>query len=209
MLELHKNTLTGALERLPVYAPPEGVWEAIADALEAEEALAAQVQALPQYEAPPEIWSKMEAKLPVVSTGGVLQRNFLRIVNRSWHFGAAAVAVGLLLGAWYWRQLNAGTGSAEMVMLHQKTVSILAVNLQQEPEDAAFAAIETLCLNQKIVCEQPDFIALKSELDELSAAKAVVRNALGPYGDDPTLTSELVQIERARSELLQQMMQLL
>jgi hypothetical protein len=79
----------------------------------------------------------------------------------------------------------------------------------QIPEDASFALIEQICVEQLPVCENATFKALKSELEDLSRAKQALQQALGQYADDPELVSQMVAIEQNRIEIIQKMIQLI
>jgi hypothetical protein len=208
MKELNHNTLRDALHALPTYEPPFGLWDEIELALDAEDALTESVQALPQYEPPDALWQHLEARLDAAEVRKTLRMEPLLRPLRRRQWWAAAAAVALLAAAWW---LLRPAAESEQMALHisQEALNTEVQNAAQEAEDAGFSLVAQLCQSQAPVCEEPDFKALKSELDDLSAAKAELRNALGQYGDDPTLAAQLVQIERERSDVLRQMMQMI
>jgi hypothetical protein len=94
-------------------------------------------------------------------------------------------------------------------MVSQETIDHTISAAVKEPDDAAFDMVQNLCAGAAPVCNQPAFKSLKSELDELTLAKNELKQAMGAYADDPDLAAQLIRIERARSELLQQMMQMI
>lgn len=198
MKELNVNTLRQALSRLPEYEPPAGLWDELEASMDADIQLSGTVQTLPLYDPPAEIWNNIENRLqqkPAVRLG-----IFRRIL--------AAAAVGLvLLSAWW--LMGPATSGQDRVAVTQETLNADIRASVQEKEDAAFELVETLCASKAPVCEQPDFKALKSELDELTDAKKEIRTTLGRYGDDPGLAAQLVRIERERSGLLRQMMNMI
>ena len=195
MKELNINTLQKALGQLPEYEPPTGLWDALEAALDADGLLSESARSLPQYDPPAQIWSNLENALA--------QKKTFRISFSRKILAAAAVGL-LLLGAWWF--MSPDTSGQGRVVVTQETLNEEIRNSVQEKDDAAFELVETLCASRAPVCEQPDFKALKSELDELSEAKKELRNTLGRYGDDPALAAQLVRIERERSGLLRQMM---
>ncbi|MBK7936466.1 MAG: hypothetical protein IPJ82_05005 [Lewinellaceae bacterium] len=195
MKELNINTLQKALGQLPEYEPPTGLWDDLEAALDADGLLSESARSLPQYDPPAQIWSNLENAL--------VQKKAIRIGFSRKILAAAAVGL-LLLGAWWF--MSPDTSKQGRVVVTQETLNEEIRNSVQEKDDAAFEMLETLCASRAPVCEQPDFIALKSELDELSEAKKELRNTLGRYGDDPALAAQLVRIERERSGLLRQMM---
>lgn len=195
MKELNINTLQKALGQLPEYEPPTGLWDDLEAALDADGLLSESARSLPQYDPPAQIWSNLENALA--------QKKTFRISFSRKILAAAAVGL-LLLGAWWF--MSPDTSGQGRVVVTQETLNEEIRNSVQEKDDAAFELVETLCASRAPVCEQPDFKALKSELDELSEAKKELRNTLGRYGDDPALAAQLVRIERERSGLLRQMM---
>ena len=195
MKELNINTLRQALSSLPEYEPPTGLWNDLETALDADGLLTESARALPQYDPPAKVWDKLENALE--------QKKAVRVSFFRKILAAAAVGLVLLSAWWFVRPLTSGQ---DRVVVTQETLNEDIRASVQETEDAAFELVETLCASRAPVCEQPDFKALKTELDELSGAKKELRNSLGRYGDDPALAAQLVRIERERSSLLRQMM---
>jgi hypothetical protein len=199
MNELNNNTLQAAVSRLPVYAPPADIWDDIELALDAEAIVEKAIPQLPTYTPPDAIWESIAEQLPVTPTVARRVRLWPRLA-------AAAVLTAVVFGTWWLLQTNP---AAEQIVVTQETIDVLVLATVQENEDDAFAWIDQLCASRAPVCEQPEFRSLKSELDELTAAKQRLYAALGQYGDDPELTNQLVQIEVTRTQLLQEMMQLI
>jgi hypothetical protein len=90
--------------------------------------------------------------------------------------------------------------------------AILNDTLNQAAQTIDMAGIElirTLCHEQAPVCQTPEFITLKSELDDLTTAEESLRQAIGLYSDAPELIAQLASIERERNSILQQIIQLI
>ncbi len=208
MKELNHNTLHEALQALPDYEPPLALWDDIELALDSEDTLAESVQALPQYEPPDAVWQHLEAQLEVAEPRKVTRLEPLRPLRRQ-QWWAAAAAIALLVVAWWLLRPTASEGELVAVQITQETVNTEVQATAHEAEDAGFDLVATLCESKAPVCEEPDFKLLKSELDDLTLAKNDLRTALGQYGDDPDMAAQLVQIERERSEVLRQMMQMI
>jgi hypothetical protein len=201
--EANRATLRRALENLPQYTPPYQSWENIADALDAEDMLSADVKKLPQYAPPAKVWEAIEQNLEVAQPWSVKRGRLIRALS------AAAAVTGILIGAWW-----VGTGRAaqasegeHIVVTQQKLDQGIVATVHEE--DPAFQMVQTLCQERLPVCEKPEFKALRSELDELTQAKQGLRTALGSYGDDANLSAQLVKIEQERSAVLRQMIQLI
>ena len=202
MKELNHNTLQQAIQRLPEYEPPAGLWGALEESLDTEERLTASVRTLRQYEPPAQVWQNLETTLEQDPLQQPAQRItvFRRIM--------AAAAIGLILLSAWWLVNTGNAGTEQIVVSQQKLDEHLRVSIQ-ENEDTAFELVQTLCQSRAPVCEEPAFKTLKSELDELTQAKESLRQTLGRYGDDPGLTAQLARIERERSGLLRQMMSMI
>ncbi len=202
MKELNHNTLHQAVQRLPEYGPPAALWDALEEALEAEEMLIESAHSLPQYEPPAQVWQNLEETL----AENPVSRPVLRVTIFRQLMAAAAVGL-ILLSAW-WLFKTDNFGAEQVVVSEEKLDEQIRASVQEE-EDAAFELVQTLCQSRAPVCQQPEFKTLKSELDELTQAKESLRQALGQYGDDAGLAAQLVRIERERSGLLRQMMSMI
>ncbi len=199
MNELNKNTLVAAISRLPVYEPPGQMWGSLDAALEANSRLAEIVRQLPTQQPPADIWQHIQEKLPPA-------RPRTRRLSM-WSRYAVAAMIAFLFGAWW--LLRPGTVAQEQVVITQEKMDSEVTAAIQENDDVAFEQVQHLCSTGAPVCTQPEFLTLKSELDELTAAKEELHTALGQYGDDPQLAAQLVQIELARTQLLQEMIQMI
>lgn len=94
---------------------------------------------------------------------------------------------------------------ADRLSRHMEVVDDVLILACQQADDPNYNIIETLCVEALPVCEAPQFKKLKAELDELSRAHAALKGALGNFADDPELVAQLVDIERSRTQILQQL----
>jgi hypothetical protein len=197
MQEQNKHLLQHALGQLPAYEPPMGIWEEIQTALDADQVLQEQLPGLPIHTPPDAIWDAIEHQLPKQPRFGRVL--FLRLA-------AAAVLLGMAIGMWW---LTGGRAEEAVIVQTQEIADPNILETTQAPEDSAFLFVQKFCETQVPICQDPAFEALKTELDELSEAKEALRTALGSYSDDPALAEQMIRIERERSALLQQIMQLI
>lgn len=208
MEEKNRDTLENAIGRLPGHQPPASVWDGLAAALDADEAAAQQpapIRRLPQHEPPPAIWANIEQALEN-DRAAQQRRAEWRVFRGPARLAAAAAILLALVGvAFFVRQQTGG----EQLSVRQEQVDEHLLEVVREAENPAFDLVQDLCRERQPVCQQPDFKRLKTELDELTAAKKELKNALGNFGDDPTLVAEMVKIERDRSRILEQMMQMI
>lgn len=216
MKELNYNRLREALDVLPEHTPPVAVWEALDDALELEATLAKNLHRLPTYTPPSEIWTHIEAALPQAPVAGNNTSNHAVAGNKITGIRGAlspaiwryAAALALLLAAW-WIFSPANPTETTAIATTQESVDDQLLGADTASEDEAFQMVQDLCRAQTLVCEQPEFKSLKTELEELTDAKTELREALGSYGDDPELHAQLARIERERSDVLRQMMSMI
>jgi len=206
MKELNHNILKAGLNGLPEHVPPSSVWELLKENLEADAAVAYGIQRLPLHEPPSEIWTQIEAKLAVESAHRRPNAHpSAATIHLSRRHYAAAAAIALLLAAWWFWNPGTGRPQSAALAVTQELADDQLLQANAESEDDAFQLVQELCRTQTPVCEQPEFKTLKMELDELTDAKSELREALGSYGDDPELHTQLVRIERERSAVLRQM----
>lgn len=86
-----------------------------------------------------------------------------------------------------------------------EAVDIALIMACQRADDPNFDIVETLCREALPVCEEPQFKQLKTALDDLTHAHSELKNALGDFADDPEMIAQLIEIEHARHQILQQL----
>jgi hypothetical protein len=202
MNELNKDTLHQALRRLPEYEPPVMVWEQLDTTLSIDAQLTYAAQQLPLHTPPEVIWDQIAAHLPDQQLPAGRVSLWLRLA-------LGFVFVAVLFVAWWLLRPATDTNMAAAVVVTQEILDPQIVATVREREDDAYSWVNNLCAARAPVCNQPEFLSLKSELDDLTAAKQQVYAALGQYGDDPDMAAQLVQIELARTQVLQEIMQMI
>ena len=203
-MEKNKDNLRDALNKLPEYEPQGNLWQHIEGKLNAAESpkvLADAVANLPEYDPPGRVWEAVERVLEAdaaATKGGGLFALRLRKY-------AAAAAILLLIGAFYFSSRGILTGG-ETIEYAEETIEddLLKKNNTTE-DDEAFAEILAMCEMQSFACTQPVFQSLKNELEELTAARDMLREALAEYDANADLMMELKEIEMLRTDLLKQL----
>ena len=204
MLEKNKNILRDALQRLPRYDAPEMGWPKLEADLQLQAAIDASIPLLPEHQPPHGVWDNLAAQINTGKPGP--QKT---VLVRTWPIWAAAASICLLVCAVWFLQPSGSEGRDEMsIRYSEEKADNVLLAVVREPEDEAFQLLEEICRQPAPVCKDPEFIALKTELDELTAAKSELREAMGLYETDTELNVQLTRIERERSELLRRMMQL-
>jgi hypothetical protein len=265
LIERNTVTLREALDALPTYAPPVGLWDVLEEQLDFEEQLDTTVPQLPQYAPPTAIWEQIENQLEANRPQNQPARPIKVYHLIGW---SLLTTILLFLGMYWWThqpiapatinppaalpveptpaaneqpiaevqsdaaRVSAGnfnvkkqenTTSKPIEQLQQiqllqpiqqlqqttTTVDTTLIAICQQPDDPGFALIETLCVEAVPVCKEPVFVALKAELDELTAARERLKEALGQYADDPEMVAQLVALEQSRNQILQQLITLI
>lgn len=194
MKDLNYDRLRAALDRLPSYLPPTGLWSAIESGMDNElvgpPASAQERPVLPQYSPPSSVWNAINQRLD----NGAVRRHRLRVV-RSWTAKAAAVL--LLFGAGYF---SATRDSGPTLVITEKVEAVpirptfVSFSSEDEPSfDALLLELEDL--------NRPSLNGMRLELEELTSAKQEIEAMLVSYGNDPAIMNQLADIERERSSV--------
>jgi hypothetical protein len=203
MKETNKDNLKKSLDNLPEYEPQGNIWDNIEsklDSVAGSKVLSEGIANLPEHEPPTQVWDNINQTLAADSRGKI---GGLR-VRRLQRLAAAAVAL-LLVGSFYFIT-NQALDNGETIEYAEEIVEdvLLERNWEGDDEDA-FAQILAMCEMQSYACTQPVFQSLKSELDELTAARDMLREAIGEFGTDYELLGELKEIEMLRTDIIKQL----
>ena len=76
-------------------------------------------------------------------------------------------------------------------------------------DESDFERYQELCNIKKYICEHPEFQILQREFVELSDAVKELEYAIGEYGTDPGLISQIKEIELERTDIFKKMMVML
>ena len=204
-MEKNKQTLRDALEDLPSYAAPDGIWAKLEEELnqEAKDApLQVALRGLPTYEPPAAVWDQIETQLP--STGKL---RVLRSSNMRW-IGLAAAAVALLLLARpFWQSTSSQAIAYETTVSYRtETVDARLLDRDWTDDEQAFAQVDELCERHPFLCKLQDITDMRTELQELTQAKEALQTALGSFGTDQHLLKQMTKIELERTQLLKKLL---
>lgn len=182
--------------KLPNYTPPESVWENIREELNPLKQLAS-------YEPPESVWENIEKNNVSVKVRK-LSFETQKVKAALWSLRIAASVALLLVGFGAYLSYKNDTDTVKISYSQEKLPTQTQVrtnpNLEQQ-----YAHIQAICQKRIAVCEKPEFKNLKQELDDLTAAGNQLKEALGAYNTDATLSTQLSEIERERADILQKL----
>jgi len=201
MQEKNKHILTEAIQKLPQYEPESLVWlsiDAELEVLEKEDHLQNAINELPAYSPADSLWESIDAELEgdIKKAGRVV---WLKRIST-----AAAVIAFLIVGN---AIFNQSTNLENITISYSQEIVEDGDLLKEDWDDDndAFEMVLAFCKTENIVCELPEFVVLKTELEDLNTAREEVKEALDHYGTDAELIAQLTRIEHDRSDVLKQM----
>ncbi|NUO00947.1 MAG: hypothetical protein HUU01_10075 [Saprospiraceae bacterium] len=194
--ELNRNTLERAIRELPGYTPEQELWTAIEAHLEQEtqdKHLRMATHQLPLYSPPPLVWENISNELA--------QKPRLRKLWQRPGFAVAASIFGVLLSVGAWLYLSESNGT-QMVLHSTEMLDVTGFEGDWDEDEADIAMVVSMI--EKLPANE-NLSALKTELEELNEAKAVLTNNMTQYGKDAEMIRRLSKIERERSKIVKQM----
>lgn len=207
MKEHNKKTLIEALSTFKEYEPPEEVWRNIREELSDgnEEIIPSKLlHSLPQYEPPEFVWNNIEQTLKAKPESKVVQLPWRNIL-------AVAASLTLLLAV-YW-QFSSKTIPVQpdnlSIAFSEETIDPVLLRHDWDEDEEVFKEYLAICEAKKFICEQPEFKQLQDELEELTTAKQALAEAMGNFGADPHLITQIKEIELERTDILKKMMVML
>ena len=209
MKEINKKTLIEALSALKQHNPPGLVWENINMELELgqEEIIPKKMLSeLPEYEPPTKVWEKIERSLG--------QRQEAKIIPLKWRraLTVAASVILLAMSFFYFEKIaDANDLNPDKIVLEYSVEEVddkLLVNDWQE-DAGDFELYKELCNAKKYICEHPEFQVLQKEFVELSEAAKELELAIGNYGTNADLITQIKEIELERTDIFKKMMVML
>lgn len=239
-MEQNKENLRRAIDQMPEYQPPEGLWHDLAELLDFEQKLEAPLQEMPVLTPPATVWEGLAARIE--QTPELKPRSRIPSALK-WLIGALLPA--LFIGWWMFQTNSepppppaaapeqhkpaepiaqtipdnkpATTPTLNLpnqrspprpqppLAHHTEVVDDVLMMASRRADDPSYDIVETLCREALPVCEEPQFKQLKTELDDLTHAYSELKNALGNFADDTDMVTQLIEIERARYQILQQL----
>lgn len=194
--ELNRNTLERAIGELPGYTPEQELWTAIEAHLDLEtqdKQLRLATHQLPLYSPPPLVWENISNELA--------QKPKLRKLWVRPALAVAATIFGMILSVGAWLYFSEETGT-QIVMHSTEMLDITGFEDDTEEDEQAIAMVVSMVEKRP---GNETLTSLKTELDELNEAKAVLTHTMNQYGKDAEMIRRLSKIERERAKIVKQM----
>jgi hypothetical protein len=212
------DNLRRALATLPTHEPAPDTWARLEAHLAADAALVRALPTLPAHEPDEDLWATIATRLDAV----VLAEGPASIppaVGRRWWLArpvrrALALAASLLLVLGVWWQLQPvapGPLVAHETMTFGEEVSALSFPaIVADPLEAqGIAFIDARCSAQPTVCQSGAFRTLRTQLQEVDAQEAALRQAAQRFGASPELLREQARLVTLKAAFTRQLVQLL
>ena len=204
--EFKHTTLKKAITRLPIYEPPDQIWQGI----ENELTLQNKLKKLPNRQPPALLWRKIEANLvesvsiPIAIGANSGSTNTGSTSNIRWIKRLSIAAAVLLIFGGGWWELN--PSNVTQLSYAQEKINPQLLIADWDEDMDALNQIEAICQTKNYICTAPEFLELEQELQELNEAKLDLKQAIDNFGKDMQLIVQLSEVELERTAILKKMM---
>lgn len=194
MIELNKDILEQSIQKLPAYEPPTAVWNGIEQGLVLRE--------LPTYEPPAMVWDSIENEL---YSAEKYSKKLSILRGRLRYYGLAAASLALIFSVAIYAYFNSSDADEVSMAISTEIVDNQIFIKNEDEVNRDKMILEQLCKTALPKCENPEFLNLKQELEELDNAYYQLKTNLENYNTDSDLVIQLSKIENERSAVLRQM----
>lgn len=199
--EKQNQLIRRAISELPDYQAPEQLWPQISEQLDIdqkERLIQRQLAQLPDYHPPETVWSGIAEDLAKAPS----QNTWLRLVRQPLTWAASF----LLLFSLYWLVTQSQGPQVSYTYTTQAENQWL-LESDWDADEADFAEVVQLHQRYLRTFEDQSAATLQEEFDELNTAREEIKETLDRYGKDQELIRQLAAIERARTQIVNQMAQ--
>lgn len=199
--EEQNKLIQQAIQRLPSYEAPQSIWAQVNEQLDLdrkEELIRTKVPQLQQYAAPEKVWTGIIRDLDQSGP----QNPWIRLIRHPLSYAASF----LLLFSIYW--LVDQKQSWEVAYAYSsQPLDQLLLESDWDTDETAFAEVVELHQNYLSIFEDQSAATLQQEFRELNIARQELIQSMKAYGKDRELIRQLANIERARTQIVNQMAQ--
>jgi hypothetical protein len=196
--------LRKAISSLPSYEPANELWSKIEKDLDFDAGISKGILTLPEYDAQSGLWDNIEKSLDR-ERYKIRRRGILTLAKYT--AGIAASITFIILGLEV--MLNEKPKTSEI----SYTEEVVYDEHRFTPagadkiEDDAIQFIKKNCEVNNEICESPEFVELKTQLDELEVAISQLDVAVKKYGKDPDLIRTQIKLENLKSQVTKELIQ--
>lgn len=199
----HSQSLREAVQKLPERSPRSDTWSAIEQRLDFDNAVRATFPHLPIYTPDADAWRVVEERLLLSRRGAF---------GSTWRY-AAAVAVWLVVSlGTYFLMTSTSDEPRPMLTYHEEIAPVYEAPLrdtEDESEQELWMYIRQLCQEPTPpTCHDPEFVALRSHLAELTEEEKTLQQAIEQFGHDPQLVKYQIRIENMKADAAKELIQM-
>lgn len=201
MREKNKHILAEAIQKLPTYSVPEGIWGGIEQGLMVEEQndlIEENIPFLPEYNPPESIWDSIETSLAEAPPA-------TKVVRLRWQKVVAYAAVlGGLSFAFFWLS----TGGDEMsvsIAYSEEIIEESSLDNDWNTDEEDFEMVLAALDESPVFAQIPAIQDLKVALEELDMAKMEIEEMIEAYGKDEAIIAQIRDIELERTDVIKKL----
>lgn len=196
--------LRKAISELPSFEPSNELWNKIEYDLDFDNKISGKLLTLPEYDAEPGLWDNIEKSLDKDSYK-IRRRKNLTLAK--YITGVAASITFIILGLEV--MLNEKPKTVDISYTEEVIVDEhrFTSDGADKVQDDAIQFIKQNCEVNNEICETPEFVELKTQLDELDAAISQLDIAVKKYGKDPDLIRTQIKLENLKSQVTKELIQ--
>lgn len=198
--EINQETLRHSIQQLPQYQAPPSLWNRIEGNLDGQVSLKKAIEELPVYAPPAQLWAQIEQALDRPQQSK--DTGVYRLSGRIRWWAAAAALVGI--AAFGWWLVAADAAEVTTFAYSEELQTAPPVDPDWNEEDQIIQEVLQRA-GTSAVADQQVVSQLKSEVNELDDARAEIMDMMKRYGEDEQLLKEVARIERARSKVAKQL----
>ena len=135
-----------------------------------------------------------------------IQRKQQKKSPRVWISVAASISL-LIVAAVFLYQRTPQVAELSYAFEQTTPVEVMEEDLSWM-EAEALDFIESNCLEALVVCDKPEFKALKADLESLQSDIDQIDEMIEKYGEDPVIIKSRVQIEDLKNEITNKLVQM-
>ncbi|PSR13933.1 MAG: hypothetical protein DA408_04095 [Bacteroidetes bacterium] len=200
--EKNRNSLKRALGQLPSYDPPAHAWEQLLprigeEPLPDEAPLQEAIGQLPAHTPPAAVWNHLNKTLDEEKS----TRHTRLTVRRRGFAIAASLALLTTVAYWVFREPPPKVS----LQYSQEILQQFKLDIDWNADQSTFDRLE----EELASINDPVVNKLRLEYEELMAAHLDVEAMLKSYGQDPQLIRQMADIERERTDIYRQIIELI